>query len=318
MKRIIFPQKEHAELEETGSPLPEPEAHEVTVQSIGCGICQVEIKSYKGQLGGSFPETRLGHESIGRVTKIGRDVKRLKEGEFVTTLWAPGFQEFFNVREDWAIAVPEPQPGQESSWISEPASCALNGLISADVQPGERVLLLGAGYMGLLLTQIFTRTPCAEFVVCDRIESKLEHALKLGATSVINGAKMDVFEEATRSGGFDVVIEATGAANMIARSILASKHGGRVIVFADHRHHRSEEMDWEPFIAKGVSLLPANPSSHPDFPEVWRKSVALLKAGIFDQRTLITHQWPVEECREAMATSANPPEDYIKGYFSWI
>ncbi|MEX0321491.1 MAG: zinc-binding dehydrogenase [Puniceicoccaceae bacterium] len=312
MRRIIYPSKEQAVLEDDGCPVPDPGPNEVIVQSSGCGICQEEIKKFLGTLGGDFPVNRLGHESVGTVVKVGSDVLTLKEGDFVTTLWSPGFAEYFVVREGWAVVIDKPERGNEALWISEPSACALNGLVRAEPGEDDRVLLIGAGYMGLLLTQVFKDSACAEFLVTDLVDSKLEHSLKLGATGVIPAAELQ------SAGEFNIVIEAAGGPNMIEQAIDLTCPGGKTIVFADHRHHQNEQMNWDPFISKGIALLAANPMSHPDFPIVWKDSVELLKDGTFDQSTLISHQWPVEDCQEALEYSSSPDSNYIKGYFSWI
>lgn len=311
MRRIIYPSKEQAVLDEDGCPVPDPNPNEVIVRSSGCGICQEEIKKFMGSLGGGFPVKRLGHESVGTVVKVGSDVTGLQEGDFVTTLWSPGFAEYFAVRHKWAIPVDLPGKKNEALWISEPASCALNGLLRSDPQPGDRILLVGAGYMGLLLVEAFRRSPCSELVVTDLVQSKLDHAINLGASSAIPAGELPAQAD------YDIVIEATGAPNMIERSISLTRVGGKTVVFADHRHHQDERIDWEPFISKGIALLAANPMSHPDFPSVWRDSVDLLKDGTFDQSTLISHQWQVEECQAALEYSSSPDNHYIKGYLSW-
>lgn len=105
MKRIEFPSKESAVLVDNAPEPGPPKTGEITVETDGCGICQQEIKQYKGLLGQAFPVTRLGHESVGRVVAVGEVVEALAEGDFVTTLWAPGFCERFNVQADWAMAL---------------------------------------------------------------------------------------------------------------------------------------------------------------------------------------------------------------------
>ncbi|MEM6820814.1 MAG: zinc-binding dehydrogenase [Verrucomicrobiota bacterium] len=317
MKEIVFPEKSQATLQTAPSDLPELQSNEVTIQTVGCGICQVEIKSYRGLLDESYPKQRLGHESVGHVTRVGSNVTAFKEGDFVTTLWAPGFQEYFNVRSDWAVALDPLCALSGEKWISEPAACALNGLISANPQPADRILLLGSGYMGLLLTQIFRRSPCAEFVVSDYVEHKLELAKSLGATHTHNPSKQALSDHIAESGPYDIVIEATGAAGMISQAVNCCRMGGKVVVFADHRHHNQETVNWAPYMGKAPQILICNPGSHSDFPGIWRKSVELLKAGVFDQSNLITHKWPTTRCAEGMTVTAKPPEGFIKGYFYW-
>lgn len=317
MKQLVFPSPEKAVLEDSKKSIAPPAPNEVTVKTVGCGICQVEIKKYKGSLRNVFPEQELGHESVGYITAVGSEVEGLAIGDFVTTLWAPGFQEYFNVRSEWAIKLDPSAVENAAQWISEPAACALNGLISADVQAGEKVLLLGAGYMGQLLTQFFEHTPRSEFVVCDRIQSKLDLALEMGATGIINAANANIAEESMKRGYFDIVIEATGAPKMIQIANACVRTGGKVVVFADHRHNRDEVVDWAPFIEKAASIRISNPGSHPDFPGVWRKAVELMKAGFIDQGKLINYSWPIQDGAEAMQISSNPTQDYIKGYLSW-
>jgi threonine dehydrogenase-like Zn-dependent dehydrogenase len=316
-KKIIFPSKRTAELIEDPTPLPDPASHEVTVQTLGCGICQVEIKQFLGQLDTRYPLTHLGHESVGIVTEAGASVESLREGDFVTTLWAPGFHEYFNVRESWAIALPKPESGQEHLWISEPVSCALNGIISTDVQPGEHILLLGAGYMGLLLVQLLNHTPHAGLVASDRFADRLALADRLGATETILAAESALESYVSDHGKFHKVIEATGAPNMVQYAANYITKGGALIIFADKRHHRDETIDWFPFIDEGISILPANPGSSTDFPAVWRKSVDMMKAGRLDQSQLISHVWDAEDCQSAMEYASGGNRDYIKGFFRW-
>jgi threonine dehydrogenase-like Zn-dependent dehydrogenase len=76
-------------------------------------------------------------------------------------------------------------------------------------------------------------------------------------------------------------------------------------------------VDWAPFIEKASNIRISNPGSHPDFPSVWRKAVALMQAGYVDQTKLISHTWSAERGAEAMQASAHPNADYIKGYLSW-
>lgn len=316
-KKIIFPTKRTAKLIEDPAPLADPASHEVTVQTLGCGICQVEIKKFLGQLDASYPLTHLGHESVGIVTQVGASVESLKEGDFVTTLWAPGFHESFNIRASWAIALPQPESGKEHLWISEPPSCALNGILSSNVQPGERILLIGAGYMGLLLVQFINHTPHAGLVAFDRITDRLTLARALGASETIPATEGALEAYVSAHGKFHKVIEATGAPDMVQHASNYITKGGALIIFADKRHQRDETIDWFPFIENGISILPSNPSSIADFPEVWRKSVAMMKAGRIDQGQLISHIWDVEDCQSAMEYACSGHSDYMKGYFRW-
>ena len=311
-RMVFFPAQGQAALGEIE--IPAPARGELLVHNLGCGVCQAEIKEFLGLFGHPYPLTRLGHEGIGRVVGMGPEVAGFREGDLVTTLWHPAFQEYNVVRADWAYVLPESAARDPAVWISEPAACALNGALAAAVEPGQRVLLLGAGYMGLLLVQCLRRAPLGELVVADLEPSRLQRATELGATAVVHGADLPACVK--ERGGFDVVIEATGAANMIAHAADYLALRGRLVVFADHAHH-TETVPWARFGAQCLTVVFANPMLHRDFPENWRAAVRLMLDGKIDQSRLITHRLPAAQCQELMGIAASRRPEYVKGYLSW-
>jgi len=313
-RAVIFPRLGQAEL--TTTEIAQPGPGEILVHNAGCGVCQMENKQFLGLLGDPFPVLRLGHEGIGHVEALGPEVTGFSVGDLVTTLWHPGFQEFNNVRADWAYVLPAHYTGQERYWFSEPAACALNGIYAAQIAAGDRVLLLGAGYMGLLLTQLAGHSLAREVVVADLDAAKLALAAQMGATRVIAAGTEDVATVAQAIGGFDIVIEATGAANMIERAAGFVRQGGRLIVFADHRHH-TETVAWQVFGNSCLSVIFSDPMYNRDFPANWRTAIALMLAGRIDQTRLVTHAIPAERCQELMEIATLRKDGYIKGYLSW-
>lgn len=306
-RAIVFPHEHRAELDEVE--VGDPGPGEVRVKSAVCGICQVEIKKFTGKLpDGPYPMDRLGHEMAGWVEAIGAGVTGLKEGDFVTTLWAPGFRETTVVSRGFVEQAPA--DGKPEHWISEPASCALGGAISANIQPGERVLIYGAGYMGQLVLQAVRRSLAVEIAVTDLNPDRLELAKRHGADTVALGG------DVASLGEFDTVIEAAGARGMIAASALSLKRGGKLVLFSDQRPTK-EEIDWHHIFSVGAQMLVSNPSTHADFPAIWRTAVALMRVGVFDQSAMLTHLWSPSQAQEAMEISSAGKGDYIKGAFVW-
>ena len=313
-RMVYFPERGQARMGEIEVNV--PAAGEVLVRNLGCGVCQAEIKEFLGLFGHSYPLTRLGHEGVGRVIEVGEGVEGFAVGDLVSTLWQPAFWEFNAVRADWACVLPESAAANPALWLSEPVACALNGIIAADVQPGQRVLLLGAGYMGLLLVQLLRRTLAREVVVCDLEETKLLLAREMGTITMLNAREVSLADYVRETGGFDVVIEATGAPDMIKQAAGALNLRGRLVVFADHSHH-TETLPWEPFMTNCATVVFSNPLLQSDFPALWRTAIELMLAGHIDQAPLISHRMPAEQCQQLMEVACSRSVDYVKGYLSW-
>jgi 2-desacetyl-2-hydroxyethyl bacteriochlorophyllide A dehydrogenase len=109
--------------------------------------------------------------------------------------------------------------------LVEPLSCALHGARLLGTVLGARVLLIGAGTMGLLLQQLFLRSGATSVMVVDRASPRLEMALQLGAVKVATST--DELEGAR----FDVCVDATGAAPAVEAAFNHLARGGRLLVF---------------------------------------------------------------------------------------
>lgn len=312
-RAIIFPQKGRAVLDEME--VGEPGDGQVLVKNAGCGICQVEIKKFKGLMDSPFPIKDLGHEGVGTIVKAGRAVKDFHEGDRVTTLWYNGFTEY-NVADLNRIRKIQPQSEADFPfWISEPAACAVNGSKGCEITPSSRILLIGAGYMGLLLLQVISRSLADEIVVADLDDSKLALAKKLGAGRVFNSGSGNLADMAKESGKFDIVIEATGAGGMIEKAAGLCGTRGQVVVFGDHRLSTCQT-SWAPFA--GLTVRFTNPSFSPDFFLEWRQACRLIERGVIKQQELISHVFKVSDCQAGMDAAISRAGNYVKGYFSWL
>src|SRR5207237_1670401 len=78
------------------------------------------------------------------------------------------------------------RPADPGAFLVEPANCVVIAVRSYDIVPGDRVLVLGAGYMGLLNVQLLAHCPFAELIVADVKPRNLQLAQEFGATEVVN------------------------------------------------------------------------------------------------------------------------------------
>ena len=113
-----------------------------------------EVSLFTGAEPTKFPRT-VGHEGIGVVTKAGRDVKNIAVGDYVV---CGRWSSLMNL--DAASAAKCNKPLTDPAlYLTEPVACIVIALYEYDITPGDRVLLMGAGFMGLLNVQGVARYP---------------------------------------------------------------------------------------------------------------------------------------------------------------
>lgn len=200
-------------------------------------------------------------------------------------------------------------------WISEPPACAVNGAQGSAIKLGQKVALLGCGYMGLLVMQALPWETCGRFVVADRDPSRLALARSFGAKETYDPGETDLRELAGQLGGFDVVIEAAGVKGTIALATQMLRNGGTLNIFG---WHQGEEMvpthDWH---YKGLKVLNTAPGFSDSFHSCFVAAVALMATGRIDQTRLITHRFPLSQCQQGFEVAASRADGYVKGVITF-
>ena len=288
--------------------VPDPAPGEVQVKCVANGICMLEVSIYLGKE--SWYPSPAGHEGVGRVIKVGKDVTALKEGDWVaTSRWA-----MIENLPAAGLARLSRAPADPSVFLIEPAACVVTALYSYDITAGDRVLLLGAGYMGLINVQALAHCPLAELVVTDVKAENLALSREYGATEVINSAT-DAGKarlEELKQRPFDLVIEAAGVESTIQMAGALTRPGGRLSIFA--WHHGLRTVDMTPWHLRGLKVLNSAPGIGTDHNiSSMQRAVYLLERGLFDMRKMVTHRHPIKDVAAAMEIAAKRPADYRKG-----
>ncbi len=233
------------------APDPTPKADQIVVEVAACGVCGTDLHI----LDGEFPPTPYpiipGHEFAGTVVAVGQAVRGLAEGTRVAvdpSLYC-GACEYCrigrgNLCGDWnavgdtvdgafarfvavpaanAYRLPEELGMREAAMI-EPLSCAVHGVDQLGRVLGRRVLVVGAGTMGLLIGQLLQRSGAAEVAVVDRNTSRLEIARGFGFTTGTDVGGLP-------GPGFDIAVDATGVPAAIESAFDALRRGGTLLVF---------------------------------------------------------------------------------------
>ena len=209
MKGIIFRDVNVIELADLPDPTCQPD--EVVLKVATCGICGTDLHVSKGEYIEKYPIIP-GHEFSGTIVEVGRDVNHLKVGDRVTadpnvfcgyceycrneqanhcSNWHGmgvnrdgAFAEYVNVPARNCYFVPENLTDSEAAFI-EPLACVAYSMRRLRVWPGDKILIFGAGPMGLLLLQALKKYGSSQVVVVEKIANRLEIAKQLGCSQAI-------------------------------------------------------------------------------------------------------------------------------------
>lgn len=277
MKYGVIVGKEKAEVGE--KPIPGIKDDEVLINNKTCNICTTDYQQWAGdRMHQPFPMA-FGHENSGIVVKVGKDVKNCQPGDHaVVNIYGPclecsncrmgkssvyckfnqasirmknpdeygaygfyGCGEYQVAKSKHVFKVNKNLPFAEAGF-TEPLATVINGIDRLRVQNKEKVLVIGAGTMGMLNAQV-ARYYGADVIISELMEKKLAAAKELGFNQLIN-PKKDNFEE--KLGAYleeeelSAIIIAVGATSAYNQAIQAAPKGCRMLIFAAN----FPEPDW--------------------------------------------------------------------------
>lgn len=237
-------------------PVPRPGAREVLVKVSAVGVCGSDVHYYDhGRIGPYVVDAPLvlGHEMSGMIVEVGDEVDESRVGErvavepqkpcrrcdrcrsgaynlcpsmrFYATPPVDGaFAEYVLIEEDFAFAIPD-TISDDAAALIEPLSVAIAACRRAAIVPGSRVLIAGAGPIGVIATQVARAFGAAEVYVSDIVEERLAFALQHGATDAIRAGA-----DAVDGLEVDAFIDASGAPAAIRSGVRAVRAGGYAIL----------------------------------------------------------------------------------------
>ncbi|HTR90594.1 MAG TPA: zinc-dependent alcohol dehydrogenase family protein [Trebonia sp.] len=244
----------------TEIPTPDPGPGEVRVRVRQTGICATDLHIHNGKFFAEFPLTP-GHELVGPVDALGEGTQGLTVGEYVAvnpnvncgrceycrvgnplmcaslkglgTNWPGAFAEYIVVPVGLVYSVDGIDP--DTSVFAEPTACAMHGVRTLSPPAGSSALVFGAGPTGLLLAQLIAHGGAASVTVAASSAFKLRRAEDLGidATFLMDRSDLagDVAKLTAASGGFDLVVDATGSAAVSEQCVPLTRSGGTVMFY---------------------------------------------------------------------------------------
>lgn len=296
-------------------PVPVPARGELVVRLEGCGVCASNIPLWEGRPWFTYPASpgSPGHEGWGRVHAVGPGVSDLKEGDRVTLLSYHAYAEYDKVPAQAAVRLPDALEG--IPFPGESIGCAMNVFRRSDIRAGHAVAVIGAGFLGLIVTALAVRLG-ARVVVLSRRDSALALATRFGAAqTVLLDDHQRVLERMRELGGrkgWDRVLEATGHQWPLDLAGELVRERGKVIIAGFHqdgpRQVNVQLWNW-----KGIDVVNAHEREARRYLAGIRDGIEAVESGLFRLPDLVTHRFELSQLGLAYRTLVERPDGFIKG-----
>ena len=209
-----------------------------------------------------------------------------------------GFAEYVKVPLSNLIHLP-PEIGFEEAALTEPASVALHALRRGKIDAGDKVIIFGAGPIGLFCAQ-WALIMGAFPLVVDIVDEKLEVAKSLGIFSVFNSLKENLLErimDETEGRGADVAVEAAGVSKTVIQCIELVRKRGKIILLGNIKGSTVlEEKFLSLILRKELNLYGSWNSDFTELPKnEWKITLEQMKKGKLQCKSLISHRFKLSE-----------------------
>ena len=318
-------------------PVPAPSAGEVLIAVGAVGICGSDVHYLQHGRIGSFVVDApmvLGHESGGTVVGVGAAVTSLQVGDrvaiepgvpcrrctfckigrynlcadvhFLATPPIDGSMASFIVHAaDFCYRLPDSIELEEAAML-EPLSVGIHACRRGGVVVGSKVLVTGAGPIGLT-SLMAARAAGADYVaVSDPVEGRLAYASRAGADATANATIVGAVRNLAEAvGGFDVAIDCSGAESAVSDAIFATRSGGKVVLVG----LGSEELTL-PIVesaTREVDLLGVF-----RYANTYPTALSMVASRRVDVASLITDRYPLAEVHEAFQVAGATGDTTIK------
>ncbi|MFO7698900.1 MAG: zinc-binding dehydrogenase, partial [Anaerolineae bacterium] len=256
--------------------------------------CEGDLFRYRTRADLGNEALALGHEGTGEVAAVGAAVSGVVVGQRVTTLGGP-FAEYYTVPATVATSV----PGDVDATLAlgEPLACCVHASTRFGIQPGDRVALIGCGFMGTQCMHLARMQGAAEIVAFEPVAWRRENALAWGADSAFDPRTVDI----PALGLFDVILEATGVQSGIDLIAPLIKQHGRAVLIGYHQsNHGMRQVDMKTWNYKAIDVINGHVRRNDEKLEAQRAAMALVHAGLLDLAPLVT-VYPLDGVNVAMA-----------------
>ena len=335
-----------ARVELTEREIPRPGKNEVLVRVEYVGVCGSDLHYYEnGGIGPNIvkPPFVLGHEAGGTVVEVGEEVKHLKVGDrvalepgktcghcefcrtgrynlcpdviFFATPPVDGvFQEYVAHEADICFKIPDQMDTMEAALI-EPLAVGFHAARQGGARLGMTAVVTGAGCIGLVSMMALKAMGVTRIIAVDVMPKRLDKALELAATDVINGKEQDTVEEVlklTDGMGPDLVIETAGSEITTRQAIQFCKKGGTIVLVG--------------YSASGEMKLPMSTALDKEltfktvfrYRHIYPLAIEAVASGRVNLKGIVTDVFSLDDIQNAMDQSVKNKADIVKSVIKVI
>ena len=272
---------------------PEPTSTEIEVRAVMTGVCRSDIDMMMGNFG-PLPLGMQGHEGLGQVTRVGSLVTDVKEGDYVATRGEPAYADYYNVRSDEFVVVPE----LDSKYILEPVACGINCIVDDfKNRANTKTIILGSGFLAWVVYNALK-------IYFPRIE-----------VDVLGSSNQDLWGDTLLLGtseSYDNVIDLTGK---YALGIDINLNNNALIVDAVGKAVSREEAQVQ--LWKSCTTVKPSPRT-PKFIDAMYQARSIIENGQLNVDKFWTRSYNRNnEWEQAFTDGLNRPINYSRGYIKW-
>lgn len=315
------------EIAVTDTEMPQAKEGEAILKVLYGGICGADVASYTGNQPFTTYPRIPGHEFSAQIVSVPENDRNLKVGDIVTANpyfncgecysckrgfvncctdnQTMGVQRDGAFREYIAMPIERIYEGKGLSAkelaLVEPFTISYHALHRAPVKPGDKVLVVGAGPIGLFAL-IAAKAQGAEVYVADVLDGRLEKAMHFGATGVINSGKNDIREEAmkiTGGNGFDVCVEACGLSVTFLSCIDCAAFAANIILIGNGK--KETTFLHSILLKKELNVF----GSRNSYPKDFKAVIDLIASGEVNVLDMVSDVYPIDRADEAFKALAN-------------
>jgi len=300
-------------------PVPDPGPGEVLVKVASVGVCGSDVHYYREGRIGDFVVDQplvLGHEVSGDIVAVGAGVGDSRLGErvaiepqrpcrvcaqcsagrynlcprmeFYATPPVDGaFCDYVTIQAEFAHRVPD-EVSYDVAALLEPLSVGIWASRKAHVVPGSRILVAGAGPIGVIATQAARAFGAAEVIVTDPVPQRREMARRFGATTTL-----DPVTEAVADLGVDAFLDCSGAPAAVRSGLTAVRGGGTVVLIG-------MGADEVPLPISVIQTRELNVTGVFRYTDTWPTAAHLAASKQVDLASLVTGRFDLEHAEEAL------------------
>lgn len=288
-------------------------SNDVLIRVQAASICGSDLHAYEGVSKRRVPPLIMGHEVAGEIADIGTDVETLKKEDRVIVypvlscgycercrsgseylcrdfrligLHVPGgFAEYMTVPANKCYKVPTGLT-PEKACLTEPLAVAVHTVNNLPTRVNDSVLVIGAGIIGSLITQVMRLRTSGQLIVTDVLDSRLNQAREFGADVAINSKEKEAVDEIlkmTDGRGVDLSIEVVGIQSTVEQALASVKKGGVVAVVG--LLERNMEIDMMRIVSNELKLHGSYCYNDYDF----RSSIRLIADEKISLQPYLTH-----------------------------